>query len=222
MVLLSVFSSLSPQPFFFAFLPPSFCSFLASLKKNSWWLEPQQWAYTLGPVYLVAHDRHDKLNKFNTSSLSFCANLLPFLYFPLSWKHCYLSHYLSVTWGFTTRLLLSLSSLPSQPQSLDLQDFILTITRLYKSSNWSTCLQYCLVYLQTFVPHYYQLICENGLPNLCRGKESACQWRRRKRCGFNPWGGKEPLGGGAWWALVYRVSKSWTWLSDWACMHDLC
>ena len=62
------------------------------------------------------------------------------------------------------------------------------------------------------------------------GKESACQCRRHKRCGFYPWVGKTPLqkeiatqssilvweipwteepGG-----LVYRVTKSRTWLKQ--------
>ena len=53
------------------------------------------------------------------------------------------------------------------------------------------------------------------------GKESTCQSRRYKRCGFNPWVSKIPRGGrghplqysclekpmnrGAWWASVHRV-----------------
>ena len=31
-----------------------------------------------------------------------------------------------------------------------------------------------------------------GLPRWCSGKESACQFRRRKRWGFDPWMGKIP------------------------------
>ena len=54
------------------------------------------------------------------------------------------------------------------------------------------------------------------------GKESACQWRRHKRCGFNPWVRKIPwrrawhptpvflpgesVARGAWWATVYKVT----------------
>ena len=30
------------------------------------------------------------------------------------------------------------------------------------------------------------------LPKWHSGKESACQWRRQRRCGFNPWVGKVP------------------------------
>ena len=33
-----------------------------------------------------------------------------------------------------------------------------------------------------------------GLPRWHSGKESACQCRRHKRCGFNPWIGKIPCG----------------------------
>ena len=58
------------------------------------------------------------------------------------------------------------------------------------------------------------------------GKEPACQRRRHKRLGFNPWSGRSPGGGhgnpfqysclenpmdrGAWWTTVYRVAKSQT------------
>ena len=31
-----------------------------------------------------------------------------------------------------------------------------------------------------------------GLPRCCSGKESACQCRKHKRCGFDPWVGKIP------------------------------
>ena len=55
------------------------------------------------------------------------------------------------------------------------------------------------------------------------GKKPACQYRRQKRRGFNPWAGRSPGGGhghplkysclenpmdrGAWWATVHRVTK---------------
>jgi len=62
------------------------------------------------------------------------------------------------------------------------------------------------------------------------GKESSCQCRRYKRWGFDPWVGKIPtrvgngnplqysclensIDRGAWWATVYGVAKSQTWLS---------
>ena len=68
-------------------------------------------------------------------------------------------------------------------------------------------------------------------------KESTFQCRRRKRCRFHPWVGKVPwngkwhptpvflpgifhgqrsLAGYSSWATVHGVSKSQTWLSDWA------
>ena len=62
------------------------------------------------------------------------------------------------------------------------------------------------------------------------GKESICQCRRCKRCGFNSWIWKiswnrkmvthssisclkNSKDRGAWRAIVHRVAKSWTWLS---------
>ena len=69
-----------------------------------------------------------------------------------------------------------------------------------------------------------------GFPHGDSGKEPACQYRRHKRCRFNPWVGKIPGGGhgnplqypclekpmdrGAWWASVHMVTKSWTWLKQ--------
>ena len=66
-----------------------------------------------------------------------------------------------------------------------------------------------------------------GIPRWCW--ESACQYRRHKRCGLDPWVGKipwrrtcnplqyccleNPMDRGAWWAIVHRVAKSWTWLN---------
>ena len=65
-----------------------------------------------------------------------------------------------------------------------------------------------------------------GFPDGAGGKEPACQSKRHKRHGFDPWVGKMPLGGhgnslqysclenlmdrGAWWALVHKVTQSWT------------
>ena len=59
------------------------------------------------------------------------------------------------------------------------------------------------------------------------GKEPACQCRRCKRYGFNPWARKipwrrawqptlytcpeNPMDRGAWQATVHRVTQSWTW-----------
>ena len=71
-----------------------------------------------------------------------------------------------------------------------------------------------------------------GLTRWCGSKESICQCRRCKRCGFNPWVRKiswrrkwQPtpvfLPGnshdrGAWWTTVHEVTKSWIWPSNWA------
>ena len=64
-----------------------------------------------------------------------------------------------------------------------------------------------------------------GFPGGSSGKEPACQCRRH-RSGLDPWIGRSPGGGngnplqysclenpmdrGAWWAIVHRISKSWT------------
>ena len=59
-----------------------------------------------------------------------------------------------------------------------------------------------------------------GFPGGASGKESACQCKRRERCGFDPWVGKIPWVGripmrismdrGAWRAAVQGVAKSRT------------
>ena len=74
-----------------------------------------------------------------------------------------------------------------------------------------------------------------GLPRWLSGKESACQYSRSRRRGSIP--GSERFPGGsngnplqyaylgnpmnrrAWWATVYRVTKSQTWLSKHAHTH---
>ena len=70
------------------------------------------------------------------------------------------------------------------------------------------------------------------LPRWLSGKESACQFRRHRSCGFDHWVRKIPLeeemgnplqcsclwnstDRGAWWAIVHRVANSWIWLRDW-------
>ena len=69
-----------------------------------------------------------------------------------------------------------------------------------------------------------------GFPHGDNSKEPASQYRRHKRCGFDPWVRKIPGGGhgnplqypclenpmdrGTWWASVHRVTKSWTWLKQ--------
>ena len=60
-----------------------------------------------------------------------------------------------------------------------------------------------------------------GFPGGTSGKEPACQCRRHKRRGFDPWVRKHgnplqylclenPMDRGAWWAIVQRVAESWT------------
>ena len=69
-----------------------------------------------------------------------------------------------------------------------------------------------------------------GFPEGASGKEPACQRRRRKRQGFDPWvrnisgGGhgkslqysclENPTGRRAWWATVQWITKSQTWLKQ--------
>ena len=66
------------------------------------------------------------------------------------------------------------------------------------------------------------------------GKESACQCKRhgfnflvgkspwRKKCNSLPYSCLEnPMGRGAWWITVHRVTKSGTQLSNWKYMHNL-
>ena len=74
-------------------------------------------------------------------------------------------------------------------------------------------------------------------PGGSRVKESACQLRRCRRLGFDPWAGNipwrrkwqptlvlllmNPMDRGAWWATVHGVSKNQTWLSNWTHTHFL-
>ena len=67
-----------------------------------------------------------------------------------------------------------------------------------------------------------------GFPGGASGKGPTCQCRRCKQGGFDPRVGRSsgegngnlllysylenPMDRGVWWATVYRVAKSWTWL----------
>ena len=69
-----------------------------------------------------------------------------------------------------------------------------------------------------------------GFPRWLSGKEPACQRRRHRSCGFNPWVSKIPwrkkwppapaffpgksMDRGAWWATVHGVTKSRARLRD--------
>ena len=75
-----------------------------------------------------------------------------------------------------------------------------------------------------------------GFPGGGSGKEPACQFRRHKRCGFDPWVWKvpwrrawqpiqyscqeNPMDRGFWQATVHGVTKSWTWLK-WLCTTSI-
>ena len=49
-----------------------------------------------------------------------------------------------------------------------------------------------------------------GLPRWCSGKESACQCKRLKRCGFNPWVGKIPCKEMATHSSILARKIPWT------------
>ena len=49
----------------------------------------------------------------------------------------------------------------------------------------------CNGHMSTWV-HTPLLVVSLGLPRWCSGRESACQCRRHRRCGFNPWAGTIP------------------------------
>ena len=74
---------------------------------------------------------------------------------------------------------------------------------------------------------YNLLTRDKGFPVGSGGKESACQYRRHKRCGFDPWVRKipwrrgifhgnplqyscleNPMDRGAWWATGHGIAES--------------
>ena len=79
--------------------------------------------------------------------------------------------------------------------------------------------------------YWYRL----GPPRWFSGNEPICQYRKYRRCRFNPWVWKIPwrrkwqptqysclenlTDRGAWQAIVQGVKRSWTRLSNLACMH---
>ena len=88
--------------------------------------------------------------------------------------------------------------------------------------------------LKRKICHTQQINCDGlkmeAFSRWLSGKESACQCRRCKRPGFNPWVGKipqrriwqptpvypcveNPMDRRAWWATFREVTKSQTWLS---------
>ena len=98
----------------------------------------------------------------------------------------------------------------------------------YKERWWKNNVYYTSTVFRTLFKNF---------PVGASGKESVCQCRRHKRCGFNPWVGKNPWRGngnpfqyscleknpmdrGAWQATVNRVETCQTWLNRWAHMHS--
>ena len=58
--------------------------------------------------------------------------------------------------------------------------------------------------------HIQMWICESIHPHI--------PWRRewQPTSVFLP---ESPMNRGAWWAPVHRITKSWTWLRNWVCIH---
>ena len=95
-------------------------------------------------------------------------------------------------------------------------------------------LKYLFIWLHWILVTAFRIL-HCGMPGGASGKEPSCQCRRHKRHEFNPWVRKIPGGGhgnplqysglenpmdrGAWWATVYRISKSRTWLQWLATTH---
>ena len=83
--------------------------------------------------------------------------------------------------------------------------------------------QYCFCRILTHTHTHTHIFSFRGGAS---GKETASQCKRHKRRGFDLWAGKggghgntlqyscleNPMDRGAWWAMVHRVTKSWTWL----------
>ena len=96
---------------------------------------------------------------------------------------------------------------------------LLFFSQLFVRSPQATILLFCFSFLRDW-----------GFPGDTSGKESACQCRRCKRCGFNPQVGKitwrrngnplqssylgNPMDRGAWQATVHGIAKIWTQLCD--------
>ena len=90
-----------------------------------------------------------------------------------------------------------------------------------------------LVSLKKYNWSYFKdLFCPQGYKITHQLQE---KYRRHRRCGFDSWVRRFPGGGngnifqypfwgnpiarGAWWATFHGVTRSWTWLSNWAHTH---
>ena len=80
------------------------------------------------------------------------------------------------------------AAIPYSPASL------VSLRPIFKAALSSFCLRLFLQGLLLFVwlicTHYWRGL--EGFPSGARGKESTCQCRRCKTCGFDPWVGKIP------------------------------
>ena len=119
----------------------------------------------------------------------------------------------------------------------------------YPKKSWrkktiNSCLGMILVYIIYTHVYIYIHVLFWELHRFLSGKEFTCQCRRHRRLEVDPWvrkisltqgGGKDQGGGdgnplqnscwdnpmdrGAWWATVYRITKSLTWQSKHMHMH---
>ena len=96
------------------------------------------------------------------------------------------------------------------------------IVEYYSAIKWNEIMPFAATWMNLEI--IMQSEVSQGLPQWLSGKESACQCRRHRRCGFDPWvrispeGGngnplqysclKNPLDRGAWCATVQGVAKS--------------
>ena len=90
--------------------------------------------------------------------------------------------------------------------------------------NFSTMKVYCFSEKEIRSAFLRTDIEKMDFPGSASGKEPACQCRRHKRLGFDPWVGKipwrrarqstpvslpgDPMDRGAWWATVHGVTES--------------
>ena len=104
------------------------------------------------------------------------------------------------------------------------QVYVVNIPALWVFSfmNGNNICTHVCVCIWNSATHLFNSIC--GLPRWCSGKESTCQWRSPRRCGFNHWVGKiswkrkwQPTpvflpgkchGQSGWWATVQGIAES--------------
>ena len=144
---------------------------------------------------------------------TFVSNVISLLFNMVSW-------FVITFLPSSKRLLISwLQSLPAM---------VLEPKRIKSATVWHTHNPFLYIYLQLQVCNF---------PGGARGKEPTCWCRRHRRCRFTPWVGKipwrrawqptpvllpreSPMGRGAWWATVHRVTKSQMWLKWLSTAHN--